>query len=117
CKRPCFSSPSMVTIRLLLAEDTLVTQDRVATPSIRTVQAPHWPSPHPYLLPVKSRSSRNTHRRLLSGSHFTRRLDPLTWSSSVSNICHLAMAIGRSGSTDPGWLKRVQQILVPAMER
>src|SRR5437660_11571845 len=32
-------------------------QERWACPSMRTVQAPHWPSPHPYLVPVRSRWS------------------------------------------------------------
>ena len=28
-------------------------QERVATPSICTVQAPHWAMPQPYLVPVR----------------------------------------------------------------
>ncbi len=30
-------------------------QERVAAPSISTVQAPHWPSPQPYFVPVRSK--------------------------------------------------------------
>ena len=42
-----------------------VMQDRCAFPSIKTVQAPHCPSPQPYLLPVKSSCSRNTFSKLV----------------------------------------------------
>ena len=35
-------------------------QERVATPSICTVQAPHWATPQPYLVPVMPSVSRNT---------------------------------------------------------
>jgi len=39
--------PSMVVICFWLTAPTLVMQDRSAFPSIKTVQAPHWPSPQP----------------------------------------------------------------------
>src|SRR5262245_15034948 len=58
-----------------------VTHDRTAFPSIRTVQAPQRPSPQTYLLPVKSRSSRRTLRRLRSVSVWTECFAPLTWKS------------------------------------
>src|SRR5262252_1135358 len=61
-------------------------QDRVGFPSINTVQAPHWPSPQPYLLPVKSRSSRKTLSRLLSASASMRRLLPFTLISLILSI-------------------------------
>src|ERR1700730_785814 len=54
-----------------------VTQDRWALPSTKTVQAPHWPSPQPYLVPIRSRFSRNTVRRLIWGSASTVRGRPL----------------------------------------
>src|SRR5947207_5409950 len=60
---------------------TEVTHERTALPSIRTVQAPQRPSPQPYLLPVRSRSSRKTPSRLRDGSVSVRCLVPLTCSS------------------------------------
>ncbi len=50
----------MVVICLPATADTRVMQERTGAPSIKTVQAPHWPSPHPYLVPVSSSSSRST---------------------------------------------------------
>src|SRR5260370_14959137 len=78
CSFPSFSSPSIVAICLPAQSPTCVVQDLVALPSIVTVQAPHRPSPQPYLLPLRSRSSRRTLRRLrvlrddldLSGSKY-----------------------------------------------
>src|SRR5215467_12914269 len=32
--------------------------------SIKTVQAPHWPSPQPYFVPVRSSCSRRTESKL-----------------------------------------------------
>src|ERR1700687_1772475 len=46
-------------------------QDRVATPLICTVQAPHWAMPQPYLVPVMPSVSRSTHSRGVSGSTST----------------------------------------------
>ena len=57
----------MVVIGLPATPVARVMQDRVGTPSIRTVQAPHWPSPQPYLLPVNPKSSRSTQRSMRSG--------------------------------------------------
>ena len=39
-----------------------VRQERVGMPATRTMQAPHCPSPQPYLVPVRSSSSRRTWR-------------------------------------------------------
>ena len=41
--------------------------ERRAIPSTHTVHAPHCPSPQPYLLPVRSKSSRNTLSSIRSG--------------------------------------------------
>src|SRR5438876_11182726 len=68
------------------AVPTGVMQERVARPAISTVQAPHWPSPHPYLQPVRSRSSRRTLSRLRSASADTDRFEPFTWSSLIVAI-------------------------------
>ena len=50
---------------------TIHWQERVASPSRWTVQAPHWPTPHPNLVPVRLRWSRSTQRRGVSGSTST----------------------------------------------
>src|SRR5258706_10922162 len=52
--------------------------ERVACPSKRTVHAPHWPSPHPYLLPVSLRSLRSTLSRLVAESTSMVSFFPLT---------------------------------------
>src|SRR5207253_1536055 len=50
----------MVVIFLPLTDSVFAMQERVGNPSIKTVHAPHWPSPQPYFGPVISSSSRNT---------------------------------------------------------
>ena len=73
----------MVVICLPSAAFTVVRQDRTGAPSRSTVQAPHCPSPQPYLVPVRSSSSRSTARRERSGSLWMRRRAPLI-SRSIS---------------------------------
>ena len=46
-------------------------QERIASPSIWTVQAPHWAMPQPYLVPVRPSVSRSTHNSGVSGSTST----------------------------------------------
>src|SRR5215471_9957138 len=46
-------------------------QDRVATPSTWTVQAPHWAMPQPYFVPVIPIHSLMTHSNGVSGSTST----------------------------------------------
>ena len=46
-------------VRALLAEAG-IRQENTALPSASTVQAPHWPSPQPYLAAFSCRSSRRT---------------------------------------------------------
>src|SRR5215469_306458 len=70
-RRSPLASPSIVVICLPETELTRVMHERCDFPSISTVHAPHWPSPQPYLLPVRSRYSRNTVRRLVCGSTST----------------------------------------------
>src|SRR5215467_8367099 len=55
-----------------------VTQERVATPSICTVQAPQSAIPQPNFVPVMPSTSRNTHNRGVSPSTSTVRSIPLT---------------------------------------
>src|ERR1700739_2153638 len=57
--------------------ETGVKQERSARPSSNTVQAPHWPSPQPYFVPVKSNCSRRTSNSLVSGSASTEKEFPL----------------------------------------
>src|SRR3954464_11140806 len=56
----------MVVICDLPRLSTGVTQDRVAMPSICTVQAPHWAIPQPNFVPVMPSTSRNTQRSGMS---------------------------------------------------
>src|SRR5438552_2723194 len=100
-RRPSRSKPSMVVIRLPAAFDTGVMHDRTGSPSSRTVQAPHWPSPHPYLVPVRSRSSRSTLNRLLSEEAFTRCVIPFTSSSVMLGMFTLSV-IQRKGTRAVG---------------
>ena len=48
----------MVVICLPAAALTGSEQERIATPSTCTVQAPHWAMPQPYLVPVRPTCSR-----------------------------------------------------------
>src|SRR5262245_21461902 len=61
-------SPSMVVIALPAARLIGVWHDRTALPSIRTVQAPHWPSPQPNFVPWRSNWSRSTYSSGCAGS-------------------------------------------------
>src|SRR5207245_9039372 len=49
-----------------------------SSPSMMTEHAPHSPSPHPSLIPVRWRSSRNTSRSRAIGYVSTSRFSPLT---------------------------------------
>src|ERR1700710_180473 len=58
----------MVVIGLPPASETSMPQDRIATPSTWTVQAPHCAMPQPYLVPVMPMVSRNTHSKGVESS-------------------------------------------------
>ena len=58
----------MVVICLPVTELTGTEQERVATPSTCTVQAPHWAMPQPYLVPVRPIVSRRAQSRGVRGS-------------------------------------------------
>src|SRR5437868_1490900 len=94
CSRPSFSRLSIVRIGFSATLPTGVMQERVGCPAIKTVQAPHCPSPQPYLLPVRPRSSRRTLNRLRSESALTLSLDPLTFSSVILDMAHPLSAFG-----------------------
>src|SRR6266436_176729 len=81
CRCPSFSRPSMVLMDFAAAVLTVIWQDRRGEPLIKTVHAPHCPSPHPYLVPVRVNSSRSAERRDVSGSHWTVYRFPLISSS------------------------------------
>src|SRR5208282_4236893 len=78
----------MVVIGLRAASPTGVMQERRGAPPSRTVQAPHWPSPHPYLLPVRSSSSRKTLSRLAPASTSTENFAPLMSSCVTLGMIH-----------------------------
>src|SRR5580704_14470343 len=67
----------MVVMFLPAAALTGNEHERVATPSMCTVQAPHWAIPQPYLVPVRPIHSRNTHSNGVSGSASTSCVWPL----------------------------------------
>src|ERR1700679_2573324 len=67
----------MVVILAPTASANSVWQDLTAWPSSRTVQAPHSPSPHPYLVPVRLRRLRRTESRVSSAGAGTGTLAPL----------------------------------------
>jgi hypothetical protein len=56
---PSRANPSTVATALPSSVSRSTMQARTATPSQSTVHAPHCPSPHPYLAPVRRRSSRS----------------------------------------------------------
>src|SRR6516225_7749826 len=68
---PFWASPSIVVICLPSAALTGTEHERMATPSMCTVQAPHWAMPQPYLVPVRPIVSRNTHSSGVLGSTST----------------------------------------------
>ena len=77
---PSGDRPSMVVIFCPGSTlDTGRTQQRVGTPSMCTVQAPHWATPQPYLVPVRPSCSRSTHSSGVSGSASCVRTWPLTF--------------------------------------
>src|SRR4051794_15938843 len=56
----------------------VVIQERIASPSTCTVQAPHSAAPHPNLVPVMPSTSRNTQSKGVSASTSTLCAVPLT---------------------------------------
>src|SRR5215472_2516294 len=69
---------------------TGVTQDRVALPSMCTVQAPHNAMPQPNLVPVMPSTSRSTHKSGVSPSTSTDLTAPLTLMSYDMNPSDVA---------------------------
>src|SRR5690242_8597406 len=67
----------VVTLRPLAAAIGVM-HDRTALPSRWTVHAPHWPMPHPNLVPVSPIESRNTQSSGVSAATSTVCDRPLT---------------------------------------
>src|SRR5665647_1117342 len=82
CK-PCGARPSMVTIFLPTTLATGSEQERSASPSTCTVQAPQREIPQPYLVPGRFRWSRRTQSKGISGSTSTLCVLPFTLSCSI----------------------------------
>src|SRR5712671_1074023 len=79
-------------------------QERRGVPFSRTVQAPHWPSPQPYFVPVRPSSSRRAKSKVVSGLETKIRPFPL--------ICvWMGPAIGpRSAARLPAWCKFILRL-------
>ena len=73
-------------------------QERVATPSICTVQAPHWAMPQPYLVPVRPSCSRSTHSSGVRGSALWLSALPLTLRTAIP----VSRRLGYGGSLAEG---------------
>src|SRR5690606_37267750 len=68
---PSSERPSIVVTGLSPIAEMGIEQLRTAASSSRTVQAPQAATPHPYLVPTRSRWSRNTHKSGVDGSTST----------------------------------------------
>ncbi len=68
----------MVVTFLPATFDTAIWHERIALPSIWTVQAPHRPEPQPNFVPVSFRCSRTTQSNGVSGSASTVAALPFT---------------------------------------
>ena len=73
------------------------TQQRVAEPSMCTVQAPQSAMPQPYLVPVRPSLSRSTHRRGMSSGASTWMGSPLRVKLIIRSYCRS----GFSRDTNP----------------
>jgi hypothetical protein len=81
-------------------------QARTEFPPTRTLHDPHWPSPHPYFVPVRPRSSRRTERSVRPDSTGIDRSTPFTFRrmstmtmrpSNVSTAHSVILDAGASG--------------------
>src|SRR5688572_16758319 len=94
----------MVVILLPSTAATGITQERVATPSMCTVQAPHWAMPQPYLVPVRPTCSRITHSSGVLGSTSTLVDLPLRVKRAIACLLFY-------------WVRMAAGILVPHLPR
>src|SRR4051812_8645341 len=78
CSTPFLASPSRVVTSLFTAEVGVI-HDRVATPLMSTVHAPHWPSPQPNRGPWRPRSLRRIYNSGVEGSISSVCVPPFTF--------------------------------------
>src|SRR5256886_6824262 len=102
--------PSMVVTALPFTPETGIRQENMRSPSMCTMHAPHWPAPHPNLVPVSLSSSRSTHRRRVLSGALTLTGLPLTLKLIAIST---PMCLGRAGFVR-GWLSTM---LLPAQNR
>src|SRR5918999_1500323 len=72
--------------------------DLTRLPSIRTVQAPHWPRPQPFLEPVRCKCSRNASSSVVRGSSVNRCSAPFTRSTTFTGAAAAGAAPGNNRS-------------------
>src|SRR5215472_3454471 len=85
-----------------------VTQERVALPSMCTVQAPHSAMPQPNLVPVIPSTSRSTHKSGVSPSTSTVRSTPLILMVVAIATSRPVALIGHANTSDQGCRKMQQ---------
>ncbi len=71
-------------------------QESTRTPSTSTVQAPHWPWSHPFLVPVSASRSRSASSKVTRGSSSSRCSRPFTFSTTCMGPSHLLIRQGPS---------------------
>src|SRR5207249_4823477 len=84
CSGSPLARPSMVVISGPSASAASQRHDLTRLPSIRTVQAPHWPRPQPFFEPVSRRCSRRASRSVVRGSSVSRCSAPFTRNTTSS---------------------------------
>ena len=116
CSTPSVARPSMVVISAPSFMTASVRQELIRRPSTSTVQAPHWPWSQPFLVPVRSRWSRNASSKVVHGAtlrlpldavddernrNFVRNLDRLVGGSFACQ-CHMHLRMS-SAPRQPIW--------------
>src|SRR5262245_48310013 len=84
---PFAARPSMVMMGCAETESAETRQERMAFPRSSTVHAPHWPSPQPYLVPVRPRRLRNTESKDSPETDSVLCSLPLTLSVMAGMVC------------------------------
>src|SRR5260221_14001759 len=103
---PFSARSSMVVIFFAPTEFSGTWHERVATPSICTVQAPHWAMPQPYLVPVSPTVSRRTQSSGVRGSAFAWTDFPLMLRTAMASLLQRSV-IPEPGSPSPSGRLRV----------
>ncbi|MNT33730.1 hypothetical protein D3C72_1696720 [compost metagenome] len=90
--------PSIVVMLCPATAATGNWQERTATPSRCTVQAPHRPMPQPNLVPVSFKWSRNTHNKGMEGDvSASSRRSPFTVNSIIVRLQESGPSLCRPG--------------------